>query len=377
MKELLTELIQAESTTESGEVAAANVVAARFRRSGVDARVDIWDDKRANVVAHVRSTSRSPALLFVCHLDVVGPGEAKWSHPPFAAVETGGRIFGRGAADMKGGLAAAATAICEVVESGIVLAGDIVFLGAAGEETDSAGANRFIDQKARLPAAKDWLPGLAGIVIPEPTDFAVVTAHRGLLWLQITTKGKAAHSSTPELGINAIGSMQRVLDNLENYRINAKPHRLLGQCSMSINTISGGKALNIVPDECAIGIDIRTLPGQNHEEIIGDLKAILGRLRAGDPKFDADVTLVRASDALETASKCEFVSKFLDVVGAGETKAVGFTTDGPQFVSLGTPIVIFGPGNPGLCHKADEYIDISDVEKAVGHYKDIILRFLV
>ena len=370
MKELLKELIQAESTAESGEVAAANVVAARFRRSGVDARVDIWDDKRANVVAHVRSTSRRPALLFVCHLDVVGPGEAKWSHPPFAAVETGGRVFGRGAADMKGGLAAAATAICEVVESGIALAGDIVFLGAAGEETDSAGASRFIDQK-------DWLPELAGIVVPEPTDFAVVTAHRGLLWLQIATKGKAAHSSTPELGINAIGSMKRVLDNLENYRINAKPHRLLGQCSMSINTISGGKALNIVPDECAIGIDIRTLPGQNHEEIIGDLKAILDGLRAGDPKFDADIAMVRESGALETASRCEFVSKFLDVVGAGETKAVGFTTDGPQFVSLGAPIVIFGPGNPGFCHKADEYIDISDVEKAVGHYKDIILRFLV
>jgi succinyl-diaminopimelate desuccinylase len=369
MIDLLKELIQAESTAEAGEVAAANVVAARFRRSSIDAHVDVWDDKRANVIARGRSARRRPALLFVCHLDVVAPGEAKWTYPPFAAVEADGKVFGRGAADMKGGLAAAVTAICRIAESGVELAGDIVFLGAAGEETDSAGANRFIDQEDRLP-------DLAGIIIPEPTGFAVVTAHRGLLWLQITTKGKAAHSSAPQLGVNAILAMKSVLDKLADYKVPSQPHKLLGGCSMSINTISGGKALNIVPDECTIGIDIRTLPGQNHADIIGDLQVILDRLKVADTNFKADIAVVRGSQAMETDANCEFVKDFLVAVGAAEGKAVGFTTDGPQFVSLGVPIVIFGPGNPELCHKADEYIDTADVERAVEYYRKVILTFL-
>ena len=369
MKELLKELIRAETTEEKGELAAAEVISARFQRSGIYAEQDIWDQKRANITARVESGGRGNALLFVCHLDVVGPGEAKWVYPPFAAVETDGRVHGRGAADMKGGIAAAVTAICGVVDSGRKLHGDIIFAGTAGEETDSSGIKRFVDNHRRMP-------GLVGVIIPEPTDFSVVTAHRGLLWLKVATKGKAAHGSTPELGVNAISSMKSVLDAMEGHTIAARPHRLLGTCSMSINTISGGKALNVVPDECSIGIDIRTLPGQSHDDIIRNLREILGRLKSKDAKFDAEVTVVRESKALETDPDCNFVRDFLRVVGADESKAVGFTTDGPNLVELGAPIVIFGPGKSELCHRPDEYIDISDVEKAVEQYKGVILKFL-
>ena len=370
MKEFLKKLIQAETTTEKGELTAAQIIAAELGRSGIDSHIDSWDQTKANIVAHIKSTEQKPALLFVCHLDVVGPGEAAWNHPPFEAVESDGKIYGRGSADMKGGVAAIVTAIRQVVDTGTRLQGDIILLCAAGEETDSCGVRRFMHERS-------WLSEPAGVIIPEPTDFAVVTAHRGMIWLKITTKGKAAHSSAPELGINAINSMKAFLNELENYKFNIHPHPLLGSCSMSVNTISGGKAMNVVPDQCILGIDIRTLPDQNHEEIVNNFKQIFVRLKQQNPTFNAEVSVGRAVEAIETNPQCSFVREFCAAVGTNETQAVGFTTDAPHLRPLGAPIVIFGPGKPELCHKPDEYIDISDLEKAVEHYKKIIMKFLL
>lgn len=374
MKELLKKLIQAKTTTENGELAAAEVIADEFGRAGINSRIDNWDQIRANIITRIESAGQRAGLLFACHLDVVGPGEAAWKNPAFSAVETDGKIYGRGAVDMKGGTAAAVIAIRQIVESGVKLKGDIVFAAVAGEETDSAGASRFVDDKNLM---KELTPqGLAGVIIPEPTDFEVITAHRGMLWLQISTKGKAAHSSTPQLGVNAIDSMRRVLNELESYEIKAGPHELLGICSMSVNTITGGKAMNVVPDKCSLGIDFRTLPQQNHNEIVFDLQKIFERLKTGDENFDAEISILRQVQPLETDVNSEFVKIFGSAVGISETKAIGYTTDGPHFASLGAPIVIFGPGKPQLCHKPDEYIDISDLEKCVEYYNNIILKFL-
>ena len=369
MKQFLSKLVQAETTAQTGELAGAEVICAELGRSGIEAHIDAWDGTRANVWARVKSRGSSAALLFACHLDVVGPGEAVWKHPPFGGVESEGRIHGRGAADMKGGIAAIVTAIRRIVDSGVGLLGDIVFVAAAGEETDSCGAARFISKRGELPA-------FAGVVIPEPTDFEIVTAHRGMLWLEVTTLGKAAHGSTPHLGVNAIASMKAVLDELENYHIAVEPHKLLGGCSMSINTIAGGNAINVVPDKCALGIDIRTLPAQNHEHILSDLREILAKLKSRDSAFDAEVSVVREVEPLQTDCRSDFVRDFCRAVGISRTRAVGFTTDGPHFTAFGAPVVIFGPGKPELCHKPDEYIEIGDVERALDYYKSIILRFL-
>lgn len=374
MKELLKNLIQAETTAEKGEISAAEVISAEFSRSGIDSQIDSWDRKRANIVTHIRSTGRKAGLLFACHLDVVGPGEAPWKHPAFTAVETDGKIYGRGSVDMKGGTAAAITAIRQIVDSGIELQGDIIFIAVAGEETDSAGAKRFVAEKDRL---REIVPkGLAGVVIPEPTDFEVVTAHRGMLWLEVATKGKAAHSSAPQLGVNAINSMRLILNELDGYQIKTEPHKLLGTCSMSINTITGGKAMNVVPDKCSIGIDIRTLPGQDHQAIIADLEEICSRLKTDNEQFEATISVMRQMQSLETDCSCDFVRDFCSVVEADKTKVVGYTTDGPYFASIGSPVVVFGPGKPHLCHKPDEYIDIPDLEKGVEYFKNIIFKFL-
>ncbi len=368
MKALLKKLIGSETTAEAGELCCAEILREAFCASGIATTIDVWGQNRANITARVKSSGLKGGLLIACHLDVVGVGEGRWQNEPFCGAENGGRIYGRGSADMKGGTAAAVTAIREVVESGVKLAGDIVFVGCAGEETDSCGAKKFVD---------GWADGKpAGVVIPEPTDFEVVTAHRGMLWLEVVTSGKAAHGSQPQLGVNAIDSMRLFLDEFDKYEIGFGPHRLLGRCSKSVNAISGGKEINVVPDVCKAKIDIRTLPGQNHERIVSDIEAIFSGLKRENSDFEGDVSVVREVDAMETDSKSAFVKEFCSVVGAEETKAVGFTTDGPHFAKLGGPVVIFGPGKPEVCHKADEYIEIADVEKAVGYYKDIILKFL-
>jgi len=369
MKDLLKQLIRAESTAAQGESAAAEVIARHFQDHGIDCRVDRWDGGRSNVIAHVKTARRRPALLFVCHLDVVGPGEEPWRHPPFEAVEDHGRIYGRGTVDMKGAIASVVTAICEVVDGKTTLEGDMVFAATAGEETDSAGVLRFMEDRA-------WLPKLAGIVIPEPTDLAVITAHRGLFWLKITTKGKAVHSSMAERGVNAIGSMKRVLDELEHYRIEFPPHPELGKSSMSINTIGGGETMNIVPDRCTLGVDVRTLPGQSHETIRYDFERMLAKLTAAVPQFEAALVVERSAGAMETDPDCEFVKTFCSAVDVDLTNAIGFTTDAPHLASLGAPIVIYGPGDPKLCHQVDEYIDVADLRTGADFFQRVILAFL-
>jgi succinyl-diaminopimelate desuccinylase len=368
MIELLKKLINARSTPDRGELAAAEVIKEELATFGIESEIEIWDKTRANIVVHIKSTAKRPALLFAAHLDVVPTGTARWKHSPFEATETDGKIFGRGASDMKGGIAAAVGAICEVVKGGRALHGDIIFAATAGEETDSCGARRFVE------SAK--LPKLAGIIVTEPTDHTVINAHRGILWLKFTTRGKTAHGSMPHLGINAIESARVLLNELANYKLVFTPHPRLGNSSMSVNTISGGKAANVIPDECAITVDIRTLPGQSHNEIIVGFERLLGKIKTASPQFVAELSVVRDCPALETDARSDFVKAVCQVRGVDAPGTVGYTTDGPIFAALGAPVIIFGPGKAEICHQPDEFIEIADVQKAAQQYNDIVLKLL-
>ena len=216
------------------------------------------------------------------------------------------------------------------------------------------------------------IPNLAVVIVPEPTDFEVVTAHGGAFWLEVTTTGKAAHGSTPHLGINAISSAKMILDELENF----KSKYLTKGCSLSVNTITGGNTINIVPDSCTIGIDIRTTIDQSHNQIIDNLQQLLNKIKKQNPDFNAEIKVTRDVPALQTDNQSQAVKQFLSTVGAGEPIAVSYCTDGAFVTSLKAPVIIFGPGNPQLCHQTDEYVEIKDCEKAVEHYKNIIMKFL-
>jgi succinyl-diaminopimelate desuccinylase len=369
MKELLCKLIKAKSTVDVGEVGAAGVLADFFRQTGIDYKIDTWDTNRANISVCIKSKSRQKkALIFVSHLDVVPQGEQSWENAPFAAVEKDGKIYGRGSADMKAGIAAMASAVAEVAGSRVELKGDLILAATAGEETDSVGAKRFLtDELSGQP--------LAGIIITEPTDFNVVSAHRGILWLEIITKGKTAHGSQPHLGVNAISSMTELLNVLGDYEIPCAADPLLGGSSMSVNVIKAGAATNVIPDRCSIQVDIRTVPSQPHREIIDGFYEIFNNLEQHNRDFDAEIKILRDVKPLSTDADCDFVKQLCRVVGRDGIKPAPFTTDGPFLAHL-APVVIFGPGKPELCHKPDEYIDITDLERAKELYKKIIIEFL-
>jgi succinyl-diaminopimelate desuccinylase len=180
----------------------------------------------------------------------------------------------------------------------------------------------------------------------------------------------------PHLGINAITHMTSLLNALADYVPPHTEHARLGKCSMSINRINGGTATNVVPDACSIELDIRTVPGQKHEDITADLEKVFAQLKAKDNNFSASIGAGRSVEAMETDNDSEFVKSFCQLTGIGETKAVGYTTDGSCLKVLNTPTLIFGPGNTDLCHKPNEYMEIADMEKAKDLYKKVILNYL-
>jgi len=370
MKELLKRLIRADSTLEKGELGAASIVADELARSGIESELTEWGSNRANVTARVKGTGEVPALLFVCHLDVVPIGEGEWKHDPFRATETDGKIHGRGSCDMKGGMTAAIAAIRRAVDSQRELKGDVILACTAGEEVDSCGAMKFLEQYGCE------LGDLAGVIVPEPTALDVVTAHRGQLWVRITTRGKTAHGSAPHLGINAIDHMSLLLNELRRYTVSEETHPILGTCTLSVDTIHGGKAINVVPDECSIEADIRLLPGVSHEKILSDLKGMLAGLRTRDPQFEGEIAVLRRLEALETDPNSDFAKGICSLLATEQTRAVPYATDGAHFAPLGSPVVILGPGDEKLCHQPDEYIEISQVQRAAAAYEQIILRFL-
>jgi succinyl-diaminopimelate desuccinylase len=180
----------------------------------------------------------------------------------------------------------------------------------------------------------------------------------------------------PHLGINAMIAMHEVITELQKMKIDFVPHPQLGGCSMSINTISGGKATNIVPDECTLTVDMRTLPGQQSEAVVAQVQEILDRLGAADPSFKASLAITRNCPALETSADEPFVKSVCGAAGQAEPGPVSYTTDGPYFAQLG-PVVILGPGKPQMCHQPDEYVDIAEVHRARQVYSEIIRKLLV
>lgn len=369
MMDLLKRLINVRSTSDKGELELVKILADEFAKAGLKSHIDGWDGDRANLTLRIGGNASRPGLMFSSHTDVVPPGESAWNSEPFAATQVGSRIYGRGAADMKAGIAACAAAIMDAAQSGETFKGDLIFSAAAGEETDSCGAKRFLENHK--------LPALAGIVVTEPTDLKLVACHRGIFWLRIRCFGHTAHASMPHLGRNAVMDATSVIKRLCDLEFGQAAHPRLGANCLSVTTIHGGKATNVIPDLCEFTVDIRTLPGQDHAGILAKVQAELEELRSADPAFKADVEIVRDCGALDTDEHCRFVRDLCRIVGQASPSSVSYTTDGPIFTVLGAPIVIFGPGLPSQCHVPNEYVEIEQVKEARLVYGRIIREMLL
>ena len=265
----------------------------------------------------------------------------------------GNRVYGRGACDTKGCIAAMLTAMARVSQGGVrPERTEIVFLGLVDEESGQEGS--------RAVAASGWSADLA--IVGEPTQLKVVTAHKGDVWLHVDTRGKAAHGSRPELGKNAIEEMARVVTVLGGSyasKLRAKSHRLLGHGTINVGTIQGGNQPNIVPDTCRISVDRRTLPGEDEKTVAKELRALFRGhgIRAVLSNMRGGVCV-----ALETDASIPLVRQLMKVVGQRRPYGVDYFCDAAVLSAGGIPSVVFGPGDIAQAHTANEWISTDSLE---------------
>lgn len=367
--DLVSHLIETNSINPPGdECKVAEVIEQEMSRLGLQCSIDLVSAGRANLIARIPGRKPSSELIvYNGHLDTVPAGEASWDYDPLKPTVVGDRIYGLGAADMKAGLAAMIMAGHILLQKRQEPKQDVILVFTAGEETDSIGAKEYCKNHG--------LDGVRGIVVAEPSRNDIEIAEKGVLWLRVLIVGKTAHGARPDLGQNAIIAMSRFIERFERHVFISKTHELLGGGTKSINTIHGGIKTNIIPDKCEVTIDIRTVPGQNHKTIVKEIEEILQSVQSSalQPEWKLEITNDRLP--VETDASCEFVQKAQEkmIQVKGDVKILGCYgyTDasifGDRFPNV--PFIICGPGNPDLCHRPNEYVEIPEIIRAV--------RFLV
>ena len=357
--DLLRDLVAIDSVNPAlvagarGEADVAKRIAVECVSIGLSVDVTEVAPGRPNVVAVLEGRSPGPALLFCGHTDTVGvTGMAR----PFEAAERDGRLYGRGSQDMKGGVAAMIGAARVLADSGGLARGRVIVAAVVDEEHASIGAEALV---------ANWRAD--GAVVTEPTDLDVAIAHKGFQWLEVETRGRAAHGSRPGDGRDAILRMGRVLHRLEalDRRLQARPsHALLGTASLHASIIVGGRELSSYPDRCALQLERRTLPGEPSDAALIELEQILEALRVEDPEFEGAARATFGRDAYEIDAGHRLPALLADAAASTgrSTRRVGMTfwTDAAILGAAGIPSVLFGPGGAGL-HSAEEYVRIEEV----------------
>jgi acetylornithine deacetylase/succinyl-diaminopimelate desuccinylase-like protein len=337
----------------AGEGAVAGFLATWLRRAGFDVELTEVAPNRPNVVALADGNGSGPTRLLCGHTDTVG---VEGMAAPFDPVVRDGRLYGRGSQDMKGGLAAMATAAADWLCGGRRGAGRVIVAAVADEEYASLGADA---------CAARWRADEA--VITEPTDLAIGVAHKGFSCAEITVHGRAAHGSRPRDGRDAIMAMGRVLRRLEaldGLLQSGAPHSRLGVASLHAGRIHGGTELSVYPARAVLEMERRTLPGEPIDVAVSELQAIAREIAIEDPEFHADVRLLLARPAYETPGDALVINRMASAVrarlGSARVEGVSFWTDAAILGAAGTPTVLFGPRGAGL-HSHEEHVVVDDL----------------
>ena len=346
----------------SGELGVARFVAEWCERAGLDTTLTELASGRANVVAVARGTGGGRSLMLNAHMDTVGVAGMT---DPFVPRLQGGRLYGRGAQDMKGSLAACMLATAEAAGRG--LRGDVILTAVADEEFASIGTEAVA---ASL--------GADAAIVTEPTEMRIAVAHRGFVHLEVEVTGRAAHGSRPDLGIDAIAKMGRVLVGIEELdrRLRAKPtHPHLGSGSVHASLVEGGQEFSSYPARCVLQAERRTIPGESAELAERELLEIVERAGEGDPDFRADVRAPISREPFEVAKDagiveivCRHATRVLG--SAPATVGVPFWADSALLASAGIPTVLFGPSGEGL-HSEVEWVDVASLERCVEIYSAV------
>jgi acetylornithine deacetylase len=311
---------------------------------------------RPNVVARIGPRD-APALMLNGHLDVVGV--EGMVHEPFGAQVSSDRIYGRGSADMKGGVAAMCAAAMKGAQANSTR--QILVTAVVDEEYESLGMRALLADGIRAEAA----------IITEPTRLAICPAHRGFVWMDIVVTGKAAHGSRYDIGVDAIthaGLLLAQLERLERTRESGPRHQLLGRGSLHASKIHGGVGMSTYPELCNLAIERRTLPGESTEKALGEIRDACAKVRSEHPQFAARVTLNTAQLPSDVPVDSPIVKRLR---GALEREGVpvrieGLSawTDAAPLNEAGIPTICFGPGDIALAHAAEEFVPIEEIDVA-------------
>ena len=343
----------------AGEKNVADFLAAAAARAGLEIEFQKVLPGRSNLIARLLPKNKiKQTILLAPHLDTVGAAGTQ-----FIPQRKNGRLHGRGACDTKGSVAAMFAALCELANAKLrPQETEIVFAGLIDEEHAQAGSRSLVKNKFKADLA----------IVGEPTKLQVVTAHKGSLWLELTTRGRAAHGATPHLGQNAVHEMARIVDALEtNYaaQLKQRKHKLLSAGTVNVGKISGGTQPNIVPDSCVICIDRRTLPGETENSVRREITALLQA-----KGLSAKISSAKLAPALplETDFKLPLVQTFLRAANQTKSLGVDYFCDAAVLSAGGIPSVVFGPGDIAQAHTADEWISLAQLERG----KNLLLYFL-
>ncbi|MBS1881641.1 MAG: M20 family metallopeptidase [Actinobacteria bacterium] len=349
---------------QGGQRRAAELVAEFLASKGFDIELQPVRRTEANLVARLRGSTPGPTLVFSGHLDTVPIGPTPWSRDPLGASIEDGFIHGRGAADMKAGVAAMAVAVAGAAGGETSLAGDLVLALTADEEVDSAGARVLVESGLVDDATM--------LVVGEPTGLDVGCAHRGLLWLRVTTNGSRGHGAIVQREQNAISRMVDALAPFEEFEeMLSGSDRQLGRGSIAVTQLEGGDAPNVVPASASATLDVRILPKHDRHYLRQEIGARfdgLETIREGAPVVTpTSHELIRATEAIVATAHGR----------APEVRDVPYLTDASVFTEGRVlPTVFFGPGDESQAHVVDEKVPIAHIHEARSVYLAMIQRLL-
>ena len=372
---LLSDLVKIDSvnsdlvSTGVGEARIAQYIADWGHRAGLEVQVQAADAGRPNVILTARGAGGGKSLMFNAHTDIVGVSEME---APFHPVIQDGRLYGRGAYDMKSGLAACMLAVKRA--QAMSLSGDVILSAVVDEEYASIGTQALIRDWERWPAD--------AVIIAEPTELEISIAHKGFVWLELETFGKSAHGSRPQLGIDAITKMGKVLAALDAHdqALRANPtHDLLGSGSLHASTIHGGEEISMYPAWCKLVIERRTLPGETAETVQAEIQAILDRIAYSDPDFKASVKVILARSPFGMDARHLLVQLLKQKAEArlqAPVQLVGtsFWMDAALFAELGLPTLVLGPRGGGA-HARVEWVELSSLQQCLDIYLALLAEF--
>ena len=353
----------------AGEGRMADHIANWGQAAGLETQVQEAGPGRPNVILIARGSGGGKSLMLNAHTDVVG---VEGMDAPFSPVIRNGRMVGRGAYDMKSGLAACMLAIKAARD--LSLAGDVMLSAVVDEEYGSIGAEALLAEWERWQAD--------AVLIAEPTELAISIAHRGFVWLEIETVGLAAHGSRPHLGIDAIAKMGAVLVALDAHdrAMRAAPtHDLLGSGSLHASIISGGEEISMYPAQCKLLVERRTIPGETLASVEAEAQVILDEIAAADPDFKAQVkaSFARGAYSIEAAHPLvQQLKRVAETRLASEVPLIGSSwwMDSALFGEKGIPTVVLGPAGTGA-HAREEWVDLETVEQCRAIYTDLLAEF--